>query len=200
MTESLFELEISNLEQVPKGLPLVVLLRSMTDIGHTVTGLDDHLWDTCDPLTIARFKADLLLDYRARRPEMMFQRDKLVSCEPEELVLALCTDSLGAQFLLLSGFEPDYRWERFIDCVLMLLDELEVSVTTWVHGLPMPVPHTRPISKTLSGTRETLIDEESDWQPTTRIAGSISHVLEYRLTQLGEDVVGCALLIPHYLA
>lgn len=200
MTESLFKLDVPSLDAVPKGLPLIVLLRSMTDVCHLIESIDMQLWESHDRQRIATFNTDLLLDYRARRPEMLFKRNRLTSYEPDELTLHLHTDNLGKPYLVLSGFEPDYRWERFIDCVLLLIADLQVSTTVWLHALPMPVPHTRPISMTLSGTLEEFIAENSDWQPTTQLSASISHVLEYRLTELGSDVLGCVLLVPHYLS
>ncbi|MBN9612628.1 MAG: PAC2 family protein, partial [Actinobacteria bacterium] len=136
----------------------------------------------------------------ARRPIIYFDQDHLTDYQPATLKLYLAYDELRQPFLLLSGFEPDFRWEQFIDEVLMLVDEFQVSVTTWSHGIPMPVPHTRPIRATVSGTREDLIEARSVWKPTSKLPASLTHVLEYRLQSMGEDVVGFALLVPHYLA
>ncbi len=185
---------------VPKGVPLVVALGGASDAGGVVSQLNDYLWERCDPKEIARFNADLLLDYRARRPLITFERDHLVDYAPETLTLSLAHDGLGSPFLMLSGFEPDFRWEQFVDSVLLLANEFEVSTTVWTHAVPMPVPHTRPIRCTTSGSREDLNDSRSVWKPTTKLPASVSHVLEYRLFGLGEDVAGFALLVPHYLA
>src|SRR5690606_32846349 len=130
----------------------------------------------------------MLLDYRARRPMITFAEDHLTDFSPEELVLSLAKDELGTPFLLLSGYEPDFRWELFVDTVLLLVHEFEVTTTAWSHALPMPVPHTRPIAATVSGSREDLIDARSVWRPTTRLPASASHVIEYRLHSLGEEV------------
>lgn len=185
---------------VPKGLPLIVALRGLSDAGGVVTQLEGYLWDRYAPEEILRFDADLLLDYRSRRPLITFAEDHLVDYSPEELTLTLAHDELGSPFLILGGFEPDFRWDRFIDTVLMLVHEFEVSSTVWTHAIPMPVPHTRPIRMTVSGSRDDLIESHSVWRPTTKLSASVSHVLEYRLHGLGEEVVGFALLVPHYLA
>lgn len=178
---------------------MVVALLGVTDAGTAVGQLESYLWEHYAPQEIVRFSADELLDYRARRPLITFDEDHLVDYAPEELSLSLAHDELGAPFLLLSGYEPDFRWEQFIDTVLMLAHEFEVTRTVWTHALPMPVPHTRPIRATVSGSREDLIADRSVWRPTTKLAASVSHVLEYRLHSLGEEVTGFALLIPHYL-
>lgn len=201
MTESIIlNVDAELRGRVPKGLPLLVALGGMSDAGGAVSQLSEYLWEQCGPEQILQFDPDELFDYRARRPIITFDEDHFIDYEAENLTLALAHDQLGTPFLLLSGYEPDFRWEAFIDTVLMLVDEFEVSVTVWSHAIPMPVPHTRPIRATVSGSREDLIESRSVWKPTTRLPASVSHVLEYRLYELGEDVAGFALLVPHYLA
>jgi hypothetical protein len=185
---------------VPKGLPLIVALAGISDAGGVISQLDEFLWEQYAPEEIIRFNTDLLLDYRSRRPTITFDEDHFVDYSPEELMLSLCRDELGKPFLLLSGFEPDFRWESFIDTLLELVHEFEVSTTAWTHAIPMPVPHTRPLRATVSGTRDDLIEARSVWKPTTKLPASVTHVFEYRLHTLGEEVVGFALLVPHYLA
>ncbi|WP_053387712.1 proteasome assembly chaperone family protein [Leucobacter japonicus] len=201
MTESIFSADYSERRaRVPRGLPLVVAMQGLSDAGGAIAQLEEFLWKHGEPEELVRFNADLLLDYRARRPIITFDEDHFVDYAPEELTLSLLHDELGAPFLLLSGYEPDFRWEQFIDTVLLLVHEFEVSITVWSHAIPMPVPHTRPISMTVSGSRDDLIEARSVWKPTTKLSASASHVLEYRLHGLGEEVAGFALLIPHYLA
>ncbi|MFV0435073.1 MAG: proteasome assembly chaperone family protein [Leucobacter sp.] len=201
MTESIFSADYAERRAlVPRGIPLIVAMQGLSDAGGAVSQLEEYLWEHCEPEELLRFNADLLLDYRARRPLITFDEDHFVDYSPEELLLCLAHDELGSPFLLLSGFEPDFRWDQFIDAVLLLVHEFQVSTTVWTHAIPMPVPHTRPISVTVSGTRDDLIEARSVWKPTTRLSASAAHVLEYRLHGMGEDVVGFALLVPHYLA
>jgi len=201
VTDSIFSADYAERRaRVPRGLPLVVAMQGLTDAGGAISQLEEYLWKHGSPEELVRFNADLLLDYRARRPVITFDEDHFVDYAPEELTLSVLHDELGAPFLLLSGYEPDFRWEQFIDTVLLLVHEFEVSITVWSHAIPMPVPHTRPISTTVSGTRDDLIEARSVWKPTTKLSASASHVLEYRLHSLGEEVAGFALLIPHYLA
>lgn len=201
MTDSIFSAEYAERRaSVPRGLPLIVAMQGLTDAGNAISQLEEFLWRKYEPEEIVRFNADMLLDYRARRPIITFREDHFVDYTPEELSLSLGRDEFGAPFLLLSGYEPDFRWDQFIDTVLLLVHEFEVTTTVWAHAIPMPVPHTRPISVTVSGTRDELIEARSVWKPTTKLSASASHVLEYRLHSLGEEVVGFALLIPHYLA
>src|SRR5918995_1656454 len=69
-------------------------------------------------------------------------RDDLV---PTPLALSFAHDALGQPFLLLAGYEPDFGWDAFTATVLAFVEDYGVSTVTWVHAIPMPVPHTRPI-------------------------------------------------------
>ncbi|MDQ1556815.1 MAG: hypothetical protein QOI02_1817, partial [Actinomycetota bacterium] len=119
---------------------------------------------------------------------------------PAKLKLYRVNDELGQPFLFLTGYEPDFQWERFTAAVLQLIDKYQVRSTTWVHAIPMPVPHTRPIGVTVSGNRAELIETMSIWKPRTQAPANALHLVEYRLQELGHPIAGFVLLIPHYLA
>ena len=185
---------------VPEGLSMVAGLTGFADAGGAVTQLSDYLLDTLDHRVIAEFDTDALLDYRARRPTMYFDQDHLSDYRPSKLNLYLAKDELQQPFLLLTGYEPDFQWERFTAAVLQLIEKYKVKSTTWVHAIPMPVPHTRPIGVTVSGNRTELIDAVSVWKPHTQVPANALHLVEYRLQELGHPTAGFVLLIPHYLA
>jgi hypothetical protein len=186
--------------QVPRGLHLVAGLTGFADAGSAVSQFGSYLLDKLEVREIASFDADALLDYRARRPTIFFDQDHLTEYTPLKLSLYLAKDELGQPFLLLTGFEPDFQWERFTQAVLHLVERYEVSDTTWVQSIPMPVPHTRPIGVTVSGNRLDLIDSLSVWKPRTQAPGNALHLLEFRLSELGHPTAGFVLLVPHYLA
>jgi len=197
--DDLYELTAGS-EFVPLGLPLIAGLTGFADAGAGVTQLSEYLLDTFDPEVIAEFDVDALLDYRARRPTIYFDQTHLTDYEPAKLNLYLAKDEIGQQFLLLTGFEPDFQWEAFTAAVLDLVDRFQVKSTTWVHAIPMPVPHTRPIGVTVSGNRMELTDAMSVWKPHTQVPANALHLVEYRLQQAGHPTAGFVLLIPHYLA
>ncbi|MDY0912677.1 MULTISPECIES: proteasome assembly chaperone family protein [Rathayibacter] len=195
----LFAIE-GDLADVPRGLHLVAGLTGFADAGGAVGQLAEHLHGTLEHRTVVEFDPDQLLDYRARRPIITFDQDHLTDYTPATLRLSLAHDELHQPFLLLTGFEPDYQWERFTRAVLELIDRLEVASTTWVHAIPMPVPHTRPVGVTVSGNREDLIEAMSVWKPVTQVPANVLHLLELRLYDRAQPAVGFALLIPHYLS
>lgn len=187
------------LETVPSGLYLIAGLTGFADAGSAVSQLSGYLLETLDAEEVVRFDADALLDYRARRPIITFDQDHLTDYRPAQLSLYLMRDELGQQFLLLTGYEPDFQWERFSSAVLDLVSVLKVRSTIWVHAIPMPVPHTRRIGVTVSGNREGLADAVSVWRPTTQAPATAMHLIEYRLQEVGASTIGFVLLVPHYL-
>lgn len=185
---------------VPTGLPFVAGLSGFADAGGTVSQLTEYFAATSSPVPLAVFDNDALLDYRARRPIIEFVEDHLTSYTPASLVLSLAKDEIGRPFLLLTGYEPDFRWEGFASAVIGLLDRFAAGSTTWVQSVPMPVPHTRPLQVTVGGTRQDLVDSMSVWKPTTRVPANVLHLVEFRLAEQGRDVAEFVLLVPHYLA
>jgi hypothetical protein len=185
---------------VPTGLHLVAGLTGFADAGGAVSQFGEYLLETLDHRAVVEFDADALLDYRARRPTISFDGDHLTDYSPPELKLYLVDDELGQQFLLLTGYEPDFQWTRFSASILQLIDTYQVKTTTWVHSIPMPVPHTRPIGVTVSGNRAELIESMSIWRPRTQVPANALHLVEFRLQELGHPTSGFVLLVPHYLA
>lgn len=197
-TGPLFE-RVANAPSVPQGLPLVIALTGFSDAGSAVAGLIDYMRDDLEPAPLLAFSNDVLLDYRARRPIISFDTDHLTDYRPARLEISLVHDALGHPFLLLAGYEPDFAWEAFSHAVLDFIAEAEVASVTWVHAIPMPVPHTRPMGTTISGTRADLIAAHSVWKPHTQVPATIGHLLEFRLAAQEASVAGIVLLVPHYL-
>jgi len=191
---------VADLADVPTGLHLVAGLTGFTDSGSAVAQVTGLLREMPVVRDLVVFDNDVLLDYRARRPIMFFDEDHLSSYEPARLVLSLVEDELHRPFLLLSGYEPDFRWEGFTGAVVDLVARLGVVDTTWINAIPMPTPHTRPIGVTVSGNRADLTDAYSVWRPRTQVPGNVLHLLEYRLHEAEHPTAGFVLLVPHYLA
>ncbi|MBO0871573.1 MAG: PAC2 family protein [Micromonosporaceae bacterium] len=180
-----------------------VLLQALTgfvDAGAAIKLAREHLLGTLDARPLVTFDTDALLDYRSRRPTMLFIEDHWESYEEPRLVLHLVRDAKGAPFLLLAGPEPDLQWERFIAAMDGLIDRLGVSVTVGLNAIPMAVPHTRPPGLTAHSTRRELIAGHESWLQRVQVPASIGNLLEFRLGQRGRDAIGFAIHVPHYLA
>jgi predicted ATP-grasp superfamily ATP-dependent carboligase len=182
------------------GPVLIYSLDGFIDAGSAGKGLVDHLLSTLEHRTIARFDTDLLVDYRARRPELLFVEDHFERYAAPDLALRVVHDVAGTGFLLLTGPEPDVQWERFAAAVIGLVERLGVRLTIGVHGIPMAVPHTRPLGVTAHATRRELVTIVNPWRGELRLPSSMSSLLELRLGEAGHDAMGFVAHVPHYLA
>jgi predicted ATP-grasp superfamily ATP-dependent carboligase len=182
------------------GPVLVHVLTGFIDAGQAGALARDHLLETLEHRPVATFDVDTLLDYRSRRPPMIFVEDHWESYEDPRLVLHEVVDPAGTPFLLLEGAEPDVQWERFVAAVTGLVARFRVRLTIGLHGIPMGVPHTRPTSLTAHATRSDLVAGRDAWVGTVQVPGSIVNLLEYRLGQAGRDAMGFAVHVPHYLS
>ena len=179
---------------------LIQALTGFIDAGGGSRLAREHLLRSLDSRIIATFDVDSLLDYRARRPIMVFVRDHWESYEQPQLAVHLLTDEAGVPFLLLDGPEPDVSWERFVEAVRVLSDQLGVRVTVGLNAIPMAVPHTRPVGMTAHATRPELVADYPAWVDTVQVPASVGSLLEFRLGQAGRDAVGFAVNVPHYLS
>ncbi len=182
------------------GLVLVHDLAGEFDAAHAGALAGAHLLDALPATLIARFDVDALVDYRGHRPRMVFSGDRYESVVVPEIGLWALEDDGGTPFLLLHGAEPDFAWERFIASVQQLVDRLGVTSVVALHAIPMPVPHTRPVTVTAHATRRQLIESYPVYWGEMRIPGSVGALLELRLGEAGVDALGVAAHVPHYLA
>ncbi|MGP3963630.1 proteasome assembly chaperone family protein [Nonomuraea sp. 3N208] len=159
-----------------------------------------HLLAELEHRVVATFDVDRLLDYRSRRPIMTFDTDRWVECESPELAVHVMRDSTGTQFLVMSGPEPDREWELFAKAVGTLVARLGVSKLVTMHGIPMAVPHTRPLGLTMHASRPELINSQTSAFGRVQVPGSVAAVIEFRLGAEGHDALGYAVHVPHYLS
>ncbi len=181
-------------------LRMLVSWAGHTDAGTLSEQLADSLLGTLPHRQLASFDADALFDYRSRRPQVTFAENRFTDYQGPQLDLYEVRDSQGRPFLLLTGDEPDFQWERVSEAVLELIDRLGVRLVVVVDSLGLPVPHTRPLGLTAHGNREDLIEGISTWGPTAQLEAGLGQVLEMRIDESGHDVVGYTLHVPHYLA
>ena len=180
-------------------LVLVHSFSGFMDAGSASQIAVDHLLESLPERVIATFDGDALIDYRARRPKMLYDSDHFVSAEWPEITLREVLDERGTPFLLLSGPEPDYRWREFIAAVLWLIAEFDVALTAGMIGIPWPAPHTRPVGLTLHATDPRLLQGHRSTLGTMEIPGHVQAMLELHLGNAGRDALGLAVHVPHYL-
>ena len=179
---------------------LVVAFGGYLDAGGTQRLLVNHLLSTLQHSVVATFDIDQLFDYRGRRPMMTFERDRWTAYEDPTLVLYRVIDDEGVPFLLLTGREPDYQWERVVEAIRGLIDWCGVSLTVTVYGIPMAVPHTRPLWVSAHATHDYLVHGRESVFATVKVPAGLQNLLELRLGEADRQAVGFAVHVPHYVA
>jgi PAC2 family len=198
--------ELHGLHESAHDLPALdspVLIQALTgfiDAGSAIQLSRAHLLEQFDGEVLVTFDVDQLLDYRSRRPPMIFVEDHWATYERPSLALHLLRDPAGTQFLLLAGPEPDLQWERFIAAMTGLIERLGVRLTVGLNAIPMAVPHTRPVSVTVHATDRRLLRTHESWLQRVQVPASVGNLLELRLGEAGHDAMGYAAHVPHYLA
>ncbi|MHA7134937.1 proteasome assembly chaperone family protein [Oerskovia turbata] len=182
------------------GPVLLHSVRGFVDAGSTGELVAEHLLEEFEATRLVTFDVDQLLDYRSKRVTMVFDADRYASYDEPFLAIDHLRDAEGAGFLLLHGIEPDLQWERVIAALRDLVKRLDVSLVVGFHGIPMGIPHTRPLSATAHATRRELIEDHTSWFGTVKVPGSLGALLELRLGEAGVDALGFAVHVPHYLA
>ncbi len=178
---------------------LVAAFDGWVDAGAAATRAASRLSD--GGTVVASFNADVLFDYRARRPTLDIIDGRLTKLTWPELVLHH-TRIDGRDVLVLTGAEPDFRWQEFADAILELVDRLGVAEWISLGAIPAAVPHTRAVP--ILGTASAPDLLKGDIQPgpvgLLRVPAAALSVLELRLSRAGTPAVGYFAQVPHYVS
>lgn len=196
----LFRLETDAERQPKPASVLLVSLDGFLDAGQVRSTLAEHLLDTLEHEVVASFDVDELVDYRSRRPLMTFDSDHYAAYDDPSLVLYRLVDKAGEPFLLLHGVEPDFRWEAFIEAVRQLGLAFGVRTMLSAHGIPMAVPHTRPVGTTRFASDPERLGDYTPIFGQVKVPGSADALMHLRLGEAGLTTFGVAVHVPHYLA
>ncbi|WP_265444400.1 PAC2 family protein [Flexivirga meconopsidis] len=196
----LYQLETDTHASALGAHTMVVSLGGLIDAGNTQKLITAHLLGSLEHTVVASFDVDQLLDYRGRRPAMTFDRDHFSDYDDPSMLLYRMVDTEGTPFYLLAGPEPDYQWERVIEAIRQLVRRLGIQLVVSVQGIPMGVPHTRPVGLTQHASNPSLIPDNDAVFGMVQIPGSLDSLMHLRLGESGIDTVGFAVHVPHYLA
>lgn len=76
------------------------------------------------------------------------------------------------------------EWERFAAAVRQIVERLGVRLSVNFHGIPMGVPHTRPVGLTPHGNRTDLVPGHRSPFEEAQVPGSAEALVEYRLMEV----------------
>lgn len=149
---------------------------------------------------LATFVPDVLFDYRSRRPIL-----DIVDGKPTALVwpeLTLRRRRIGPRdILVLTGAEPDFRWQELGGDLLELC--VRLGVVEWVSlgSIPAAVPHTRPVPILATASRPGLLAEDEQQGPEglLRVPSACLSTIELAVSAGGVPTVGFYAQVPHYV-
>ncbi|MEJ6019559.1 PAC2 family protein [Corynebacterium sp. H113] len=182
------------------GLTLVVALQGYADAGLAVANSATHLLDSLEHRPLVVFNNDELVDYRSRRPAVTMIGDEVADMTDLQLSLQVVQDNEGAPFLLLSGPEPDLRWDAFSSAVVELAEKFNVTKTISLYSAPMTVPHTRPMGLIAHGNDREILAKHRTWGQKVTVPGAASLRLELEMNRRGRTSCGFTAQVPHYVA
>jgi proteasome assembly chaperone (PAC2) family protein len=177
---------------------LIMVLKGWIDAGLGADGAAEVLTANLEQHTIARFDADALLDWRARRPVMRLEDGVNSQIIWEETELSWARDSSGNDVLLLLGNEPDHAWLTFSEQVVDLAIDLGTRLVVGLGAYPTPVPHTRPPLIAASASSDDLA--QGLVRNSVEVPSGVQGLIERRAGLRGLPALGLWAQVPHYVA
>jgi proteasome assembly chaperone (PAC2) family protein len=177
---------------------MIMVLKGWIDAGLGADGAADVLLDQLERRTVARFDADALLDWRARRPTMRLVDGINTQLTWEETELAWAKDAAGNDVLLLFGNEPDHAWLAFSEQVVDLALDLGTRMVVGLGAYPSPSPHTRPPLVAASASDPALA--EGLLRSTVEVPTGVQGMIERRAAIRGLPAIGLWAQVPHYVS
>ncbi len=193
--DSLYEL----VEQPELRSPvLLMVLKGWIDAGLGADGAAEVLGDELERHTIARFDADALLDWRARRPVLRLEDGINTQLAWEETELSWARDAAGNDLLLLLGNEPDHAWLAFSEQVVDLAVDLGTRLVLGLGAYPAPAPHTRPPLLAASASSDDLA--AGFVRSSVEVPTGVQGMIERKAALRGLPALGIWVQVPHYVS
>ncbi|HEX2059000.1 MAG TPA: PAC2 family protein [Actinomycetota bacterium] len=174
---------------------LVVSFEDWVDAGTAGTTAARHV--AGDGEVVATFDADVLYDYRSHRPVL-----DIVDGIPNRLVwpaLRLMWRRLPERdVFVLTGPEPDYRWQEFAGDVHELAVRFGVVQHVSLGAIPAAVPHTAPTPVMMTASGEDLLRGGRPTEGLLRVPAAAVSAVEWTMAQRGIPAVGFWAQVPHY--
>ncbi|HEY7590916.1 MAG TPA: PAC2 family protein [Candidatus Limnocylindrales bacterium] len=178
---------------------LVAAFDGWIDAGGASTAAAERLSEGGD--LVATFDADILFDYRARRPTLDIVDGRLSQLTWPEL--AMRKARLGDHdLLILTGAEPDFHWQELADDIVELIGRLGVGQWISLGAIPAAVPHTRPVPiiGSASGPGVLRGGVQPGPEGRLRVPSAAISVLEMAVAGAGLPAVGYYAQVPHYVS
>jgi predicted ATP-grasp superfamily ATP-dependent carboligase len=191
-------------EHRPDGLrapALVCAFKGWNDAGDAASSAIEFVGSALGAERFATIDPEEFYDFQATRP-----RVKLVDGQAREVVwpavelYAARVPRAPRDLILMSGFEPSFRWRTFSNIVVELAEALGTQLFVTLGALLADVPHTRPIAVTGLTSDPALVARlglaPSSYEGPTGIVG----ILHAACQHAGLPSASLWAAVPHYIA
>lgn len=179
---------------------MVVMLSGWIDASAAAAAAMEIIIADTNAKVLVTFGADEFIDFRARRPTMELRdgiNTRLTWSTPQ---LLLGHDIDRKPVLLLTGPEPDNRWQHFADVVGGLAVELGVWRMLGIGAYPIATPHTRAVQVSCSSPSADLIASLPYLKSSVDVPAGMEAALEHALAKRHIEALGLWAQVPHYVA
>jgi hypothetical protein len=179
---------------------IVVAFDAWVDAGSAATNALDALIET-DNRPVATFEADVLFDYRARRPTLDIIDGRPAMLDWPEIAISRTT-LRDRDVLAFTGPEPDFRWRELADDMIAFARQLDVAQWITLGAIPAAVPHTRPVPILGTESSPGLLRGNVQAGPAglLRVPAACVSVLDISVAEAGIPTLGYFAQIPHYIS
>lgn len=177
---------------------IVAALEGWVDAGAAGTAAAGQLAE--GGRTVASFDTDAIYDYRARRPTLdILDGRPMKLAWPELRVVAATIEE--RELLVITGPEPDYRWQELSDAVVSLARRFGAVGWVSLGAIPAAVPHTRPVPVLATASAPGLLPSGIRQGPDglLRVPSAALSVLELAMAGAGIPALGFFAQVPHYV-
>ncbi len=188
---------------VPSDLKDPVLICSLDgwiDAGYGAQAAMGSLKSQIRTHRLVAFDTDELIDFRARRPTMRLVNGINTELRWPRLQIRHGKDAVGADILVLTGPEPDFRWRGFTEAIMELVDELNIRMCVNLGAFPAPAPHTRPVTLGSTATTTDLAERVGFVEAAFEIPAGVSAAIERAFADNDKPAVGIWARVPHYVS
>ena len=174
---------------------LIVSFEDWVDAGGAGTTAARHIAEGGE--VTATFDSDSLYDFRNHRPVL-----DIVDGAPKQFAwprLQLTRRRLAERDLfVLTGPEPDFRWNEFAGDVLELALKIGIVEHVSLGAIPTAQPHTAPTPVMMTASSNELLRGAPPIQGLLRVPAAAVSLVEWTLAEAGIPAVGFWAQVPHY--
>jgi hypothetical protein len=176
---------------------LIVSFEDWVDAGEAGSTAARHIAEGGE--VVATFDSDEIYDYRSHRPVLDILDGRPKSFQWPRLTLTR-RHLPERDLFVLTGPEPDFRWEEFASDVRELALRIGIVEHVSLGAIPSAVPHTAATPVMMTASSDELMKGAAPTEGLLRVPAAAVSLVEWTLAEIGIPAVGFWAQIPHYAA